>query len=521
MPSDKTRATDNATEDATALEGVRAQFALAERAAKIGYWRHDLTTDTITWSPGMFRLLDVDPEDRGADTEWLLAQVLPEDRKLIADSIAKAVKERRPFYYRSRARDPQSAIKVVETHGEVELGADGRVTCIIGVCHDITDRVAAEAAQQRAEETYRVMAEQASDIIILYDSAGRIVSASQALQRVLKRSPAEIDGSHFLDLVHPDDRSAAGKIYAEPLPGQTLTAAYRVRHGDGHYVWIEASSRAIYDEAGNLQNIIGVSRDVTERKRREFETAAARDKAEAANIAKSTFLANMSHELRTPLNAIIGFADIMRQKMFGPLGAPRYDEYVQLIHDLGELLLDLISDVLDMAKIEAGKFELHMDRVDLRAVVQDCVRLLRERAQGGGVRLEIDIPAGELTLEGDRRALKQVLLNLLSNAVKFTLAGGAVTIRGRVDSDRIALAVIDDGIGIPASELPRLGQPFEQVATDPTLSRGGTGLGLALVHALVGRHGGEVRIESEEGLGTTVTVDLPREQREDDRVAAA
>ncbi len=310
----------------------------------------------------------------------------------------------------------------------------------------------------------------------------------------------------------------AAKINATPLPGQTLTATYRARHGDGHYVWIEATTRAIYDDDGNLQNIIGVSRDVTDRRRREFETAAARDRAVAANLAKSTFLANMSHELRTPLNAIIGFADIMRQKMFGPLGAPRYEEYAGLIHESGELLLDLISDVLDMAKIEAGKLDLHPEPIDLRSLVSESVRLLGDRARASEVSLKAELPDGELSLEADRRAVKQILLNLLSNAVKFTLAGGTVTLRVTRESARLRIAVIDNGIGIPAEDLPRLGKPFEQVSTDPTVSKGGTGLGLALIRALADKHGGSMRIESEEGVGTTVTVELPISQ--DARAAA-
>ena len=384
-----------------------------------------------------------------------------------------------------------------------------RVATIIGVSHDITDRVAAETARRRAEEMYRVMAEQASDIIILYDEDGRILYASEALERVLGRPATEIDDQRFLELIHPDDIAEAERINVDPLPGQTLTATYRVRHGAGHYVWIEATSRAIYDDAGELQNIIGVSRDITERRRREFETAAARDRAEAANLAKSTFLANMSHELRTPLNAIIGFADIMQQQMFGPLGTPRYAEYSRLIHESGGLLLDLISDILDMAKIEAGKLDLHIEPLDLSALIDDSFMLLRERAQMQSIALVRDLPEDAIPLEADRRALKQILLNLLSNAVKFCLPGGTVIARVVKRSGMIALQIADDGIGIPASELPRLGQPFEQATTDPTLARGGTGLGLALVRALAERHGGQFAIESEEGVGTTVTVELP------------
>jgi signal transduction histidine kinase len=217
----------------------------------------------------------------------------------------------------------------------------------------------------------------------------------------------------------------------------------------------------------------------------------------------------MSHELRTPLNAVIGFTDLMRQGMFGSLGNERYEEYATLIYDSGQLLLDLISDMLDMAKIEAGKLELNFERVDLTGTIEDSVRLLTNRAESSGIELTVDAPATPISLTADRRAVKQVLLNLLTNAIKFTPAGGQVDVRVRVDHQRVIVGVRDNGIGIPADELPRLGKPFEQVCGDPMLAKSGTGLGLALVRALVEKHGGQMRIDSEEGVGTEVSVDFP------------
>jgi signal transduction histidine kinase len=217
----------------------------------------------------------------------------------------------------------------------------------------------------------------------------------------------------------------------------------------------------------------------------------------------------MSHELRTPLNAVIGFTDLMRQQMFGALGSERYEEYATLIYDSGQLLLDLISDMLDMAKIEAGKLELNLERVDLTGTIEDSVRLLRIRAESGGLELCVNRPPTPISLIADRRALKQVLLNLLTNAIKFTPAGGKIVVAFHSDGQRAKLSVRDTGIGIPAHELPRLGRPFEQVCGDPMIAKSGTGLGLALVRALVEKHGGQMRIESEEGVGTEVSVDFP------------
>jgi signal transduction histidine kinase len=215
----------------------------------------------------------------------------------------------------------------------------------------------------------------------------------------------------------------------------------------------------------------------------------------------------MSHELRTPLNAIIGFADLMRAEAFGPLGNARYQDYVTLVYDSGQLLLDLITDMLDMAKIEAGKMELNFERVDLAETIGDVSRLLEDRAQQAGVTLETDAPFRS-SLIADRRALKQITMNLLSNAIKFTPRGGSIRASSMIDGGIARIVVSDTGIGIPESEIARLGKPFEQVCGDPMLAKTGTGLGLALVRALAEQHGGTMTITSAEGVGTEVTVTL-------------
>jgi PAS domain S-box-containing protein len=354
------------------------------------------------------------------------------------------------------------------------------------------------------------MAEEASDIVILHEPNGRIHYASSALERVLKRTVADIERYKFLDLIHPDDVEESATINAVPLPGQVLTATYRALHGDGHYIWIETTTRGIYDQqTGALRYTVSVSRDVTERMNRELEIKAAQERAESANKAKSRFLANMSHELRTPLNAVIGFTDLMRQRTFGPLGNERYEEYATLIYDSGQLLLDLISDMLDMAKIEAGRLELNYERVDVNGTVEDCVRMLRDRAENSGLELTLSLPREPLFLIADKRAVKQILLNLLTNAIKFTPAGGHVGVTVRYGDGLATITVRDTGVGIPSSELPRLGNPFEQVNNDPMLAKGGSGLGLALVRALMEKHGGALTIDSEEGVGTTVRVTFP------------
>jgi signal transduction histidine kinase len=238
------------------------------------------------------------------------------------------------------------------------------------------------------------------------------------------------------------------------------------------------------------------------------EAVLAKEVAEQASHAKSSFLANMSHELRTPLNAVIGFSEMIKSEMFGLVGDAHYKEYATLIHNAGSHLLDLIGDILDMSKIEAGKLELHLERVDTSLAVRECVELLAERAAAGQIMVHTDLGRAPIFFEADKRAVKQILLNLLSNAVKFTPEGGNVYVSARAANGMCELIVEDTGIGIPAGELGRIGNPFVQLSNNSG-RHPGTGLGLALVRSLAEMHGGTFRIASVEGQGTTVTVTLP------------
>jgi signal transduction histidine kinase len=269
------------------------------------------------------------------------------------------------------------------------------------------------------------------------------------------------------------------------------------------------------DEIGEFAHALRLFRDgAMERQRLESElmrNRIAKETAETSNRVKSEFLANMSHELRTPLNAVIGFSDLMLHKTWGPL-SERYQEYAVLINESGNHLLNLVSDILDLAKIEAGKFAIDLRAVDICKTVELCVQLTRRRAETQGVMLTVGLPDVSPDLTADPRACKQILLNLLSNAVKFTREGGAVHVSAEVAGEWLRIAVRDNGIGIPEAALSRMGQAFEQASNDPMLAREGTGLGLALVRALVGQHGGVLRIDSKENVGTTVTVELPLSQ---------
>ena len=235
-----------------------------------------------------------------------------------------------------------------------------------------------------------------------------------------------------------------------------------------------------------------------------------KEKAEQASLRKTQFLANLSHELRTPMNAILGFAEMLKLELFGPLGSERYLQYAKDIYDSGQHLLQLINDVLDMTRIEAGRKELVREAINLRTVGDETLRLVYEQAEKQGVILVNTVPEGLEPIQADRRALKQCLVNLLSNAIKFTPAGGSVTLSADRMDMWTAVRVRDTGIGIPAEELPKLANPF--VRATGTFGAGieGTGLGLAITRALIEMHGGNLNIDSIEGTGTTVSLLFPR-----------
>ena len=240
------------------------------------------------------------------------------------------------------------------------------------------------------------------------------------------------------------------------------------------------------------------------------ELRRARIAAEDSNRAKSRFLAHMSHELRTPLNGIIGFADIMRAGLFGPLTPERYREYVDLIHNSGALLLSLINDVLDMSKIEAGKMELTIEPLETAALAESCRTMVLGMARDASVAVKVAIDPDCPEIHADDRAAKQMIINLMSNAVKFTPAGGVVTLRfRRLAETGVAVSVEDTGIGMTPAELEKAILPFGQVDSELARQRKGTGIGLTLVKSLVELHGGTLDIATEKGKGTTATVTLP------------
>lgn len=383
-----------------------------------------------------------------------------------------------------------------------------------------TARVQLLGSLDRARAELRELApaahgfDHAPTALMTLDRKGRIAAVSQRLRGFAPGAPRDMNGLDVTGLAFDD----AGRAEIEaglrsaltdgPLTDTSFSFPVRSKRGARQVLDAQAQATetgfvvSLETPRGDADVVAAPQSEVIAR------LEAERDAALASSQSKSEFLAAVSHELRTPLNAIIGFSDIIKQRLFGPLPA-RYAEYGDLIHESGEHLLELIGDVLDMSKIEADKYELTPEEFDARDVVSICAKMISPRAKDRGIALYCEPGDADLPVQADRKAIRQILLNLLSNAVKFTPEGGAVVVMARQDGPELVLAVGDSGVGIGEDELADLGKPYHQTRSGKETAERGTGLGLSLVQALSDMQGGTVRVQSARGQGTTVTVRLP------------
>ena len=433
----------------------------------------------------------------------------PEDRAMIAANIqARLAGRPAPDSYEFRlvARDGRTIW--VDCRASVIDWEGG--TAVLAALFDIGDRKRAEDAQRRSQHLFEKVFQASPDCITVTGlDDGRYIAVNDRFydlcgykrSRVLGRTSSE-----FRIWADPEFRPW---MLEQLRAGRTVRdVETRVRHRDGTVKDVTISADTLV--TGDQTALVIVARDISERKRQEEELRLAKEAAELANRSKTEFLANMSHELRTPLNAIIGFSEIIKNQLLGPVGATRYREYATDIYRSGTHLLDIINDILDLSKLEAGKLDLHEREISVPDVVEDCLRLVRERAHQAGLRLTTEIAPDLPHLWADQRLVKQILLNLLSNAIKFTARGGQVTVAARIaDSGELALVVADTGIGMSAADIEIALTPFGQVDSALTRRHQGSGLGVPLVKSLIERHGGRLAIASQPGAGTAATVFFP------------
>ena len=497
------------------LEASERRLRDAQTVARIGNWERNLVTGEGYWSDELCRIYGYEPgTNRTLDN--FLAIVHPDDRENYRAMYVESVAGRGAFAMDVRIIRPDGRLRWIHTQAVVERDAAGRATRLIGTAQDITERVALEEARDDAEVFAQRAVEYLADALIVIGLDGGIRRVNPAAERMFGYAAAEMIGAN-VNILMPEPHKSAHDGYLSRYrqtgqaniigQGRELTA----RRKNGTLFPVDLTVAEIMGSRERL--FIGTLRDLTERRQAEQQLIVASQKAEVANRAKSDFLAIMGHELRTPLNAVLGYADLMRMQAFGPIGSPRYAEYLDIIHASGGHLLELINDILDVSAIEAGKVALREETLDAQQLCRDALRLVAPRADKGKVRVENRCPGGLPQFTADERRMKQILLNLLANAVKFTDAGGSATVAARLGSDRAMTFIVSDtGVGMSEAEAARALEPFGQADTGLSRKYEGSGLGLPLTKGLVELHGGTLTIDSAPGRGTVVTVCLPPER---------
>jgi len=376
---------------------------------------------------------------------------------------------------------------------------------------ELSRRSRAERTALETGRRYRFLAEHSFDMIVRLDArTQQRTYVSPACRRLYGYGPEEAMAMSAEEIIHPDDLAGVNEALARlEHDSEQPPILYRGRRKDESYLWVEASLTRSRDPDSGATEIVSIVRDVSERMRYEAALYQAKEVADGANSAKSQFLATMSHELRTPLNAIIGFAEIMQHEVMGPVGNAQYRSYITDIHMSGTHLLQLINDILDLTKAEAGKLELNEETIDFGEVIRSAVRVSRTSIEKAGLTANIDLIPELPLLRADERKTRQVLFNLIGNAVKFTPAEGCIDVRARFDPQAgMRITVTDTGIGIAPENL----QPFVQIDSSLSRQQAGAGLGLPAVKAIMELHGGSLELRRVVGVGTEATATFPPER---------
>ena len=518
-------------------ETVRSRIDTALNRGRCGLWDWDLARGRLFWSHSMFAILGLKPRDTLLSFGEVNALVHPEDIDLYALAAQLTDATATLVDHAFRMRHANGNWVWLRARCELVQQSGDSGPHLIGIAVDITEQKTLVERTVEADLRLRDAIETIPEAFVVWDAQNRLVLCNSNFQELHNLPDDAIKaGASYESVVAAgrkpvvrskvtsEGQSPGARTFEAQLDdGRWLHISER-RTKDGGYVSvgtditnIKRHEEKLMDSEKRLMATVADLRHSQQKLERQAEEVAdlaekyaeEKTRAEEANQAKSKFLANMSHELRTPLNAIIGFSEIMESGMFGPLGSDKYREYCHDIHQSGQYLLDVINDILDMSKIEAGRIRLDAEPIELESFLNDAMRVVSGRANDKRLKLIARIGAG-IRLTADHRLLKQIVLNLLSNAVKFTPEGGRVTIRARGTAGGwVSVSIADTGIGIPEDALARLGRPFEQVESQLTKSHQGSGLGLAIAKSLTELHQGTMRIHSTLGRGTMVLLRLP------------
>ena len=438
--------------------------------------------------------------------KWELP-VHPDDRAAYVAAFERALRDHTAFKMDVRVRRGDGEWRLVGSYAEPRHSPSGEYMGHVGLSADITERKQAEQALKNSEEKFRQLAENIREVFWMMDAAGtEILYISPAYEKVWGRTCEGLyrNPMSWIDAIHPEDREPAHRTFDRQLQGEAIDSEYRIHTPDGAEKWISDRAFPIRDESGTIVRVVGIAEDMTERKRHERELIDAREGADAANRAKSRFLANMSHEIRTPMNGVIGMIQLLMETAL----TEEQKRFAEVVQTSGQVLLALIDDILDLAKVEAGKIALEWLPFDLRRTVDEVAQLLGVQAGAKGLRIRLLIAEeAPRIVRGDAHRLRQVLTNLCSNAIKFTSRGEialeVTVVGGQNGRTTLRFAVTDTGIGIAPEALRSLFLPFMQADASTTRKYGGTGLGLAICKQLAEMMGGAIGVDSREGVGST------------------
>ncbi len=418
--------------------------------------------------------------------------------------------------YRSftRLRTSEGTFRAVELAVSMIRHDKDNELRVVGTITDVEERRRAERALSEAEKKYRAIVENAASGIYQVTPEGQFLSANPAFSTILGYDlPEEVlrDIVNSNEQIYLDPTIRAKFLQQVSSAGVSKNLECQIKKKDDTIIWVSENVRPVKDDEGTLLYYEGSMEDVDQRKRAEIALREAKFESDLANRAKSEFLANMSHELRTPLNSIIGFSGIISEEAYGPIDQREYWEHAKNINESGNGLLNVINQILDVSRIDAGERQLNESSVDLPKVIDSCVSLLDAKISENNNTINNLIIDSSVKLVGETQAVKQMLMNLISNAVKFNQEGGVITLSQEIDSNgRLRISVTDTGSGLSEDEIQKALSPFGQVDSEMNRTGSGTGLGLTLVHSLISLHGGELEFVSQKGVGTTVTLVFPK-----------